>query len=81
MTAAGDPGPRPIADVLEDHRDRLLSHPRITAVAEGDRGGRSCVVVFVDRLTDEVPGAVPAALEGHPVVVEEAGPFDAGSKR
>jgi hypothetical protein len=81
MTAAGKPGPRPIADVLDDHRDRLLSHPRITAVAEGDREGRSCVLVFVDRLTDEVRGAVPTVLEGYPVVVEEAGPFFAGSQR
>jgi hypothetical protein len=78
---AGTPGPRPIGDVLADHRKRLLSHPRITAVAEGDRGGRSCVLVFVDRLTDEVCGTVPAVLEGYPVVVEEAGPFYAGSER
>jgi hypothetical protein len=67
--------PAPIDDVLRRHRDRLLSLPGVNAVAASERGGRPCLLVLVNRLTDHVREAIPATLGGHPVVVEEGGPF------
>jgi hypothetical protein len=76
--SAPDQGPRTLADVLRDHRDRLLDLPGVTAVAEGqDDEGGFCIVVLVAPATPEARDALPVHIEGHSVVVREGGPFRA----
>lgn len=66
-----------LAAVLERHARTLLSVPGVVGVAEGEAGGGVCVVVYVAEKSPEVLAAIPAGLEGWPVVVRESGEFRA----
>lgn len=46
-------------------------------MAEGESGGEPCVVVLVERATEELGRALPAELGGYPVEIRETGTFEA----
>lgn len=62
-----------IDTVLAQHQDRLMALPDVTGVGIGERGGRPTIVVMARQLTRALRTALPAQLDGHPVVVEEIG--------
>ena len=65
--------PRPIDAVLAAHNDELMAIPGVVGTAIGRCDSVPCIRVF---LRDSSAGtAVPARLEGHPVVTEVTGPF------
>lgn len=70
-------GPGSLAAVVARHAPDLMARPGVIGVGEGDRAGRPCIVVFVDR-----PGvSLPVELEGYPVVARETGRFEARPPR
>lgn len=76
-SAPGVPGGT-IRSALERHAPRLLALPGVAGVAEGESGGRSCIVVYVAAPVGEATAAaLPAELDGWPVVVRESGEFRA----
>lgn len=66
---------RPLAEVLRAHASNLMTVPGVVGVAEGVCNGQPCIKVFVARKTPDVLKAIPASVEGYPVVVEETGEF------
>jgi hypothetical protein len=65
--------PPPITQVLERHTDRLMSLPGVVGTAEGDCGGRPCILVLVEQTTPALQQAIPSELEGVPVEIRETG--------
>jgi hypothetical protein len=66
-------GVRPLAEVLRERTDSLMSVPGVVGTAEGLCNGTPCIKVFVSRKTAAVMKAIPASVEGYPVAVEETG--------
>ena len=64
---------RTLEEVLRVHTDRLLAVPGVVGVGEGRCNDQPCIKVFVARKTPELLKAIPASLDGYPVVVEETG--------
>lgn len=62
-----------VTELLRLHGMRLLAIPGVVGVGEGRRGGRTCVVVMVNRRTPETERLIPREMEGIPVEVEEGG--------
>ncbi len=70
----GEPmAPKPIEQVLEERTPELMALPGVVGVARGLCAGRPCIRVFVIRETPELRDAIPAELDGHPVVLEVTG--------
>ena len=67
----------PVVVVLERHAGRLLALPGVVGVAEGESGGRACLVVFVAGVKGEERGQLPSDVEGWPLLVRESGEFRA----
>ena len=67
---------RDINEVLRDHDRELMAIPGVVGVYVAqleDRRKTPCLKVMVVKKTRELARAIPSALEGHPVVVEETG--------
>jgi len=68
---------RAIQRVIDEHADNIMSLPGVVGMAQGLCEDHPCIKVFVDRITPELEGKIPATLEGHRVVVEATGKFRA----
>ena len=68
---------RPIAEVLKEHSDELMSIPGVVGTAEGLCNDNPCIKVFVKEKTKDIDQRIPDELEGYPVEVEETGEFKA----
>ena len=66
-----------VRTTLQRHLPRLLAIPGVVGAAVGESGGRPCIAVYVDPAAPVPPGALPATLDGYPIVTEPAGPFRA----
>src|SRR5215470_14287022 len=82
LAAGGEPGrsppersmpQAPIAEVLADQTDRLMSIPGVIGVALGRCEGRPCIKVLVEKETAEVLRALPSTLQSYPVSIEDVG--------
>ena len=62
-----------IKEPINLHARDLLAIPGVVGVAQGERGNRPCLKVFVIQKTRELEQKIPATLEGYPVVIEETG--------
>lgn len=72
-----------IRRVQEAHTAELMALPGVVGVAIGllADGRTPCLKVLVERSSEELRARLPETLEGHPVVVQEAGairPLDEG---
>ena len=64
---------RTIKQVLEDHTDRWMSWEGVIGTAIGQFEGRPCITVFVAEKTEQLAAAIPQAVGGYPVIIEETG--------
>lgn len=59
---------RDINAVMTDHTTELMAIPGVTGTAIGELDDHTpCILVLVEKETDEIKKAVPKKLEGHPV--------------
>ena len=65
--------PRPIEDVLAEHRDSLLSVPGVVGAAIGLCDGEPCIRVWFADSASLANQRVAPTLDGHPVRAEVAG--------
>ena len=65
--------PRPIEDVLRDHTPDLMARPGVVGTAQGEDGGRPCIIVFVAKTTEALAKSIPREIEGYPVRIDETG--------
>ena len=61
---------RLLEEVIEAESPRLLQIPGVVGVAEGEQGGRPCIVVYS---SDGGSGAIPEEVGGYPVAVRHSG--------
>ncbi len=66
-----------IESVLKEHTESLMSIPGVLGTGIGLCDGIPCIKVFASGLTEESRNKLPVQLEGHPLKIEESGPFEA----
>lgn len=66
-------GKRSIERVLADQTSRLMSLPGVVGTALGRCDGEPCIKVLASRITPELVEALPSAIEGYRVEVQETG--------
>jgi hypothetical protein len=75
VNTTGKTGPRPIEDVMNEHRSALMRTPGVVGVGIGQCSGRPCIKVFVVEKTPALVSQVPSTLEGYDVAIEVTGGF------
>ncbi len=68
---------RAIEEVLSDYTDKWMALPGVIGTGIGEQNGKPCLKVFVIKMTDGLKRAIPAQVEGFPVVIEATGEFKA----
>jgi hypothetical protein len=68
---------KPIQEVLQEQTDLWMAMPGVLGTAIGEWAGRPCLVVYVVRTTEKLKAAIPANVEGYPVVLEPTGELNA----
>jgi hypothetical protein len=66
-------GRPPIQQVIERHRDSLLSVPTVVGVAQGESAGQPVIQILIVRHRPELEARLPRTLDGYPVVIVETG--------
>jgi hypothetical protein len=66
-----------IEEVYKRRSDQLMAISGVVGIAIGEREGKPCIMVLVDKRTPELINKIPSELEGYPVVVQETGPIRA----
>ncbi len=65
-----------IKSVMDAHVGELMVIPGVVGVAIGALdSGTPCIQVLVVEATRELKKQIPAAFDGHPVVIEVTGPI------
>jgi hypothetical protein len=63
-----------IDQVLRENQDMLLSIPGVQGFYQGVlEDGSDCIVIMIDKLTEENQEKFPDTLEGYPVKIEVGG--------
>ncbi len=66
-----------ITQALEEATAELMKIEGVVGTAQGLCEGAPCIKIYVARKTPELLRQIPATIAGHPVAVEETGPFKA----
>ncbi|MFO7527068.1 MAG: hypothetical protein R6W68_16565 [Ignavibacteriaceae bacterium] len=65
---------KPIEQVLKENQEMLLAVPGVQGFYQGMLDdGSDCIVLMVDKLTDDNLSKLPDTLAGYPVVIEDGG--------
>ncbi|MFO7447219.1 MAG: hypothetical protein R6W90_12695 [Ignavibacteriaceae bacterium] len=65
---------KPIDQVFKENQEKLLAIPGVQGYYQGLlEDGEDCIVIMIDKLTDEIQSKLPDSLEGYPVVIEAGG--------
>lgn len=56
---------------------KLMKLDGVLGVAEGERDGKACIVVYVAKVSKSIMEQIPKQIEGFLVRVEESGEFRA----
>jgi len=62
-----------VEEVLEKYTRNLMSLPGVIGTGQGICDGKSCIRVFVIKMTSELRSRIPDTLEGYPVRIKETG--------
>ena len=66
---------KPIEDVLKEHTQELMSIQGVAGIGQGLHNEKSCIKVFVTKISPDLKNKIPGILDGYPVIIEETGPF------
>ena len=64
---------QPLVKVLREYKRILMAVPGVTEAGYGLYRGQPCIKVFVSRNPPRSTIRLPSSIEGHTVIVEEAG--------
>lgn len=65
---------KPIDQVFKENQEKLLAIQGVQGFYQGMlENGEDCIVIMIDKLTDEIQSKLPDSLEGYPVVIEAGG--------
>jgi hypothetical protein len=62
-----------IDKVLEEDGASLMDLPGVVGVGQTEVDGRPCILVILERRSQEIEAAIPSTLKGYPVAVEVSG--------
>jgi len=65
----------PLAAVLQQHTDRLMTIPGVVGLAQGIWEGQLCLNIFVEDHLPQPLSGIPASLEDYPVLLIPIGPL------
>ena len=66
-----------IESVIKKYRQKLMSLPGVTGIAQGEYEYKPCIRVYILRKTEELERLIPSEIEGYRVIVRESGGFQA----
>ncbi|TLZ58256.1 MAG: hypothetical protein E6K15_01220 [Methanobacteriota archaeon] len=66
-----------VADVKRRHEVRLMKMPGVVGVGIGEKDGKECIRIYVEKDHPKILRALPESLEEVPVEVVVAGTFRA----
>ena len=66
-----------ITQALKQATPKLMKIEGVVGTAQGLCDGAPCIKIYVAKKTPGLLGQIPATIAGHPVAVEETGPFKA----
>jgi hypothetical protein len=69
---------RKVLAVKEKHESRWMATPGVVGVAIGENKGKPCITILISGPTPQTD-ALPASVDGVPVIVEISGPMQAQS--
>jgi hypothetical protein len=69
---------RKVLAVKEKHESRWMETPGVVGVAVGQHNGKPCITILISGSTPQTD-ALPASVDGVPVIVERSGPIQAQS--
>lgn len=69
-----------ITDVLAAHSVEWMKIPGVRGTGEGQKDGKRCVLIFVEKRTTALVRKLPKIVDGYPVVVKEVGKVKALEK-
>lgn len=65
---------KPIDQVFKENQEKLLAIPGVQGFYQGMlEDGNDCIVIMIDKLTEEIQSKLPDSLEGYPVILEAGG--------
>jgi len=62
-----------IESVLNQYKVHIMSISGVVGIGQGLCDGRSCITIYVAKMTPELADKIPEKLEGYPVVIKETG--------
>ncbi len=62
-----------IEQALERHAQELMQIAGVVGTGIGESDGRPCIIVLVSRRTRALERAIPSAIDGYPVRIDEVG--------
>lgn len=77
MSEEQEPPSETIEQVLRRVTDEWMAIPGVAGTGLGLCDGAPCIKVFVTRPVAEIDPPIPDDVDGHPVRVEQSGPFRA----
>ncbi len=69
-----------LEDVLRDNTPHWMSIAGVVGTGIGEFRGKPCLVVFVEKKTQEIEREIPSEVSGYSVTIEETGRFEADGK-
>ena len=64
-----------LLQVLEQHRDAIMTMPHVVGVGIGRCGAETCIKILVSVRSDEVEAQLAILLDKHPYTIEETEPL------
>ena len=66
-----------ISNEIIDEASEWMSHQGVEGVAEGETGGRACIVVLVSCDPTKLSTVLPSSFKGYPVIIKRTGEIEA----
>ena len=62
-----------ISNLVIDEVSKWTSHKGVEGVAEGEEGGKPCIIVLVSDDPSKLSMTLPSTFKGYPVIIKRTG--------
>jgi hypothetical protein len=66
-----------VTEVLAKYTDGWMEIPGVVGTAEGQKGGKPCIHIMVEKITPKIRKHFAKSVEGYPIELIETGKFEA----
>ena len=64
---------RSIFELLKVYTDEWMKIPGVVGTGEGLHRGKPCILILVQKNTQELMRKIPKLVDGYPVIIQETG--------